>query len=223
MTIGLDGEQALIVAAAGWPLHPGQSDFDLLTGIRAKVTRLPIMVKWHWVRGHQDDLTTGSLDEWAKTNIYVDNMAKAYWNYLNRRDFAPTPQHFGDEGWSISLRNWKMSRLNKQALYETLVGPETKTYCKTHGDLNHEDILDIDEELIGKAFKALTGAKKRRMTKHATGHFGCGAKMQMWKFQDHCECPRCPSNMRHRCTSSIARHLQHACVWKRPLRSLMNG
>jgi hypothetical protein len=54
------------------------------------------------------------------------------------------------------------------------------------------NISTIDWELIGKAFTNLTTAKKRRVTKHASGHFGCGKMMQIWKFQDHAECPRCP-------------------------------
>jgi hypothetical protein len=54
------------------------------------------------------------------------------------------------------------------------------------------DIPNIDWVLIGAAFKSLTNAKKRRVTKHASGHFGCGKMMKIWKFQDHSKCPRCP-------------------------------
>jgi hypothetical protein len=41
------------------------------------------------------------------------------------------------------------------------------------------NISTIDWELIGKAFTNLTTAKKRRVTKHAFGHFGCGKMMQI--------------------------------------------
>jgi hypothetical protein len=56
------------------------------------------------------------------------------------------------------------------------------------------NISNNDRELVGKAFKNLTTDKQRRVTKHAAGHFGCGKMMQIWKFQDHTECLRCPEH-----------------------------
>ena len=44
VTIGLDGEQALIQASSDWPLSPHQADFDMLHDIRAKIKRLPIVI-----------------------------------------------------------------------------------------------------------------------------------------------------------------------------------
>ena len=55
ITFGLDGEQALKKAKSGWPLSPTDTDFDLLTDIRAKLKALPIDTEWEWVEGHQDD------------------------------------------------------------------------------------------------------------------------------------------------------------------------
>jgi hypothetical protein len=49
VTIGLDGEQALIAASSTWPLHADQADFDLLCYIRAKVAKLPITIRWKWI------------------------------------------------------------------------------------------------------------------------------------------------------------------------------
>jgi hypothetical protein len=45
--------------------------------------------------------------------------------------------------------------------------------------MSASNISTIDWELIGKAFTNLTTAKKRRVTKHAFGHFGCGKMMQI--------------------------------------------
>jgi hypothetical protein len=83
ITLGLDGRQALLAAAGDWPLNPARPNFDLITDIRAKVKSLPVSVKWKWVEGHQDDDQSSHLDEWAKANILVDNIAKAFWNHLN--------------------------------------------------------------------------------------------------------------------------------------------
>jgi surfactin synthase thioesterase subunit len=75
----------LIEASGDWPLSPSRADFDMLTDIRAKIKRLPITVRWRWIKGHQDDAVSyDDLDDWAKANVLVDNVAKAYWNRFYR-------------------------------------------------------------------------------------------------------------------------------------------
>ena len=193
ITIGLDGEQALISASEDWPLNPESPDHDLLTDIRAKVRRQPITVHWKWIKGHQDDFgSEDPLDEWAKANIFVDSLAKTYWNHLNDTGFCPAPQRFGDESWSIAFQDRKLSSLNKKALYHAIVEPVSKAYWQERGHMSDSNIQNIDWELVGKAFKNLTFGKQRRVTKHAAGHFSCGKMMKIWQFQDHTECPRCP-------------------------------
>jgi hypothetical protein len=46
ITIGLDGEQAMIAASEDWPLSPARPDYNLLTYIQAKVRGLPIKINW---------------------------------------------------------------------------------------------------------------------------------------------------------------------------------
>ena len=132
------------------------------------------------------------MNAWARANIYMDSMAKAYWNHLNDRSYCPSPQRFGDESWSISFQNKKLSRLDKKSLYNAIMEPASKAYWQDRGRMSASNISIIDWELVGKASKNLTIAKQRRVTKYAAGHFGCGKMMQIWKFQDHAECPRCP-------------------------------
>ena len=45
ITIALDGEQAMLAASSTWPLSPQDTDFDLITDIRAKIVRCPIAFK----------------------------------------------------------------------------------------------------------------------------------------------------------------------------------
>jgi hypothetical protein len=217
ITLGLDGRQALLAAAGDWPLNPARPDFDLITDIRAKVKRLPVRVKWKWVEGHQDDDQSSHLDEWAKANILVDNIAKAFWNHLNHSDHVPTPHRLGDEAWAIHFRGKKLNRMDKSTLYKAITEPTVKDYWGRRGHLQAEDIPNIDWDLIGLAFRSLTTAKKRRVTKHSAGHFGCGTKMLLWKFQDHSECPRCPElaeDPQHilSCPSPAARTCWNAAV-----------
>ena len=57
VTIGCDGEEALWLSAESDELvGPSNSDYDLISAIRAKIEVLPVEVDTHWVKGHQDDL-----------------------------------------------------------------------------------------------------------------------------------------------------------------------
>ena len=74
-TMALDGQQALLNASSTWPLSPHDSDFDLLTDIRAKIKRLPITLKWLWIEGHQDDYASfHSLTPLAQDNVLADGI-----------------------------------------------------------------------------------------------------------------------------------------------------
>jgi hypothetical protein len=193
ITIGLDSKQAMIAASEDWPLSPARPDYDLFTDIRAKVRGLPIKIHWKWIKGHQEEGPShASLDKWAQANIYMDSMAEAYWNYLNDTGHCPSPQRFEDENWSISFQDNTLSRVDKKTLYDAIMEPTSKSYWQRRGNMSASNISTIDWELIGKAFTNLTTAKKRRITKHTSRHFGCGKMIQIWKFQDHAECPRCP-------------------------------
>jgi hypothetical protein len=104
VTIGLDGEQALIAASSIWPLHADQADFNLLCDIHAKVAKLPITIQWKWIEGHQDDaLNYSQLDPLAQDNVLTDNLAKAFLNHLIHQDYTPKTQRFGDKGWSVTI------------------------------------------------------------------------------------------------------------------------
>jgi ribonuclease HI len=120
ITIGLDGYedlqaaagyQALQAATGNWPLNPERPNFDLIMDIRAKIKKLPISVKWKWVKGHQDNNPSLTLDKWVKANIMTDNMTKASWNHLNQTGHVASPQQFGDKGWALYFHDRKLNRV----------------------------------------------------------------------------------------------------------------
>ena len=80
------------------------------------------------MEGHQDDDKSTHLDEWAKANILVDNMAKAFWNSLNKAEHTPNPQRFGDEAWAIHYQGYKLNRMDKAAMYHSIMEPTAKEY-----------------------------------------------------------------------------------------------
>ena len=104
ITIGLDGKSALETVSGTQPLKPQQPDFDLLCDIRTKLTRLPITVKWVWIKGHQDDHTSfEQLSPTVQDNVIANNIAKAYVQILIQQQPPHTNPRFPDEAWSLYL------------------------------------------------------------------------------------------------------------------------
>jgi hypothetical protein len=113
--IRLDRQQTLITASEEWPLNIAQPDYDLLKDIQAKCKKLPIQVKWHWIKGHQDDdIDYGNLDFWAKTNVQADMMAKLYWNHCDKIRKRMPNQEFSDKGWTYQYNRRKGLFLNRK-------------------------------------------------------------------------------------------------------------
>lgn len=192
ITLALDGEQAMLKASSSWPLSPTDTDFDLLTDIRAKIRKLPIKLAWQWIQGHQDKHRAfHELSGLAQDNVQADNIAKHRLNRCLEDGFVPSSQRFGDEGWSISVHGCKVSKLDYHRLYSIMWAPTALNYWAGKHGLPFETILSIDWDISGEAIKSLTFPQRRRIVKHACGHFGIGIVLQRWGMQDHADCPRC--------------------------------
>ena len=192
ITIALDGQQAMLKSRSLWPLSPGDKDFDLLTDIRAKIRKLPISIHWEWIEGHQDDhIPFHRLSPLAQDNVIADGIAKDHMNKIMKDGYYPEPQRFGDEGWSISIQGCKMSHLDYHKLYTHMWANTAQEYWAKKHNISIAETLSIDWDACGEAIQSLSFPKRRRIVKHACGHFGIGKMMLLWKFQDHDECPLC--------------------------------
>jgi ribonuclease HI len=190
--IGLDGQQALLAASEDWPLNIAQPDFDLLKDIRAKIQKLPIKVKWHWIKGHQDDdIDYQNLDSWAKNNVQADTMAKLYWNYCEKTGKRLPNQVFSNEGWTYRYNRSKRSRFHKKSIYEELFGDSTCDHWIKKNQIDVAQIHSIDWENCEKAIKRLPFSRQLWLAKHASGHCPVGRMMKIRKHWEHSMCPRC--------------------------------
>ena len=152
--IGLDGQQALIAASEDWPLNIAQPDFDLLKDIRAKIQKLPLQIKWHWIKGHQDDsIDYQNLDSWAKNNVQADMMAKLYWNHCEKHNQRLLNQEFGNKGWTYRYNMSKRSRFTKKDIYEELFGDTTRDHWITKKQIYVDQIHSIDWNNCERAIK----------------------------------------------------------------------
>ncbi len=190
--IGLDGQQALIAASEEWPLNIAQPDFDLLKDIRAKAKKLPLKIKWHWIKGHQDDsIDYQHLDSWAKNNVQADTMAKLYWNHCEKHGKRLPNQEFGDEGWTYRYNTSKRSRFTKKDIYEELFGDTTRDHWINKQQITVDQIHSIDWDNCERAIKRLPFSRQLWLSKHASGHCAVGRMMKMRKHWEHSMCPRC--------------------------------
>ena len=223
ITFALDGKEALSKASSLWPLLSTDPDFDLLSDIRSKLRSLPVQVKWQWIEGHQDKHTPFFLlSDLSKDNCVADSLAKNRLNQCLSERFQPVSQRFGNEGWSISLDGVKLSHLNFSRLYSHFWADTSFTYWSNKHKVDYTDVISIDWDNHGKALDSLSFAKRRRVVKHATGHFGNGIMMKRWGCQSHTECTMCsaPENPTHISRCPDPRSVD---VWNKALTKLENS
>jgi hypothetical protein len=190
--IALDGQQAMIKVSSPYPPSPTDPDYDLITDIRKKLTKLPITTTLQWIEGHQDKLIPFSrLSPLAQDNVLADGLAKNHLNNLHAKGYQPKPQRFADEDISLYLEGKKLSHLDPAKLYAHMWANNSMEYWANKHKIELVNAIEIDWDSCGRAIKSLQFARKRRLIKHATGHFGTGTKMRLWKFQDHDKCPSC--------------------------------
>lgn len=67
-------------------------------------------------------------------------------------------------------------------------------YWAAKHKLPYSTILSIDWDASDDAIRSLSFPQRRRVVKHASGHFGIGSMLKKWGMQNHAECPRCQAN-----------------------------
>jgi hypothetical protein len=152
--IGLDGSEALNKSPSDWPLSPTQADFDMLTNIRSQLASSKITWHWHWIQGHQDKpKPLCFLDFWAKNNVYMDQMAKAFIAQAISHDMNFGNCCFVNEAWSVFYRREKLIRLIIGDLYQVITAAKSQKYWIDKGQITTATSKQIDWSLIDTAMK----------------------------------------------------------------------
>ncbi len=82
-------------------VSPNHAHFDITTAIHHYVKQSLITWKTRHAWGHQDDNPFSSLDRWAKLNVEVDALAKAYLQVITKETGVHRQQRINGEGWSV--------------------------------------------------------------------------------------------------------------------------
>jgi hypothetical protein len=196
--MGLDGEEALKQSAGNWLLSPDQADFDMLCNIRAKLAVSPITWQWHWVCGHQDKhVPYHQLDYWARTNMEMDSLAKAFWTTLNAANVVTPNPSLANKDCSLHHGQHKLSHVHKKQLYNLLCEPKAKAYwVDHHHQLTAPAFDNVDWAITGDALHSLLDNQRHSLTKHVTGVCGVCKLHQICGQQTHADCSQCGKRIR---------------------------
>jgi len=191
VTIGLDGQQAMNYAAQ-WHLPPSSTpSFDLIHAIHDLKRNLPISLKWHWVKGHQDDTKSKhDLDIWSQTNILVDAKAKSYLNTLKRQQFQPRPLQL-TTGWNLRMGNELLAHFDMDRVYPHVWSMCISQYWKQKQDWHEETHHFVDWDSIGQALKSAPFHRQRHHIKVASTQLAIGRQLHRRDNQLSDQCPIC--------------------------------
>ena len=143
-----------------WPLSPTDKDFDLLTDIWNKIAKLLISLHWEWIEGHQDKhMSFHRLLPLAQDNVIANGIAKDHMNKILRDGYYPTPQRFGDKGWSVSIQGKKLSHLDYQQLYKHMWANTAQNYWAEKHKIDIIDTLTINWDAGREAIKSFIPKK----------------------------------------------------------------
>jgi hypothetical protein len=80
--VGCNGKSALnhiFNEATGYDADINGADYDMISSIQMAIQQSPVCWSYQHVKGHQDDDGTRRLDWWARLNVEIDDLAKAFW------------------------------------------------------------------------------------------------------------------------------------------------
>jgi hypothetical protein len=134
ITLSCDGKGPLDrISKTSWVTWASEDHFDLISAIQNTILKLPITVKFHHVRGHQD-IANRELDSYEYWNCAMDQMAKNHWQ--RRQAYPKKPSgHVHGEPWSIWANGHKLCKQLGTALQDIIHGPPCLDYWDCHEEI----------------------------------------------------------------------------------------
>ena len=188
---GLDGLQAMR-SVSRETSDIDQSDYDMIRFIRHHNNLLTTPIQWKWIKGHQDSLMSYYELDWeARVNIAADKLANHKSKQLSLTNYTPQIIDFSTDQIILKWKNFKVSKLRMNFLYDTITAEPTVEYWRNIRGWSEHISSDIDWHAFGDAFTAANHNIKRRVIRLASNHAPTGDNMVKWRKRDFSNCPAC--------------------------------
>ena len=195
--LGLDGDSA-IKALERHRLHESDADYDMIWLIKKTLSKIPINIKFRWIKGHQTDFKhISELDIWGRLNEMADKLAKRYWETTKT---SPHPCNIQMTPFGLFYNQDWMRTFRSKEIYTELKGDFTGDYWikrKSPG-ITQQTIMTIDWSEYHRSTKSTRFGTRLLISKGLAGFAATGEYMAKIYNQPN-ECPRCgaPEDFRH--------------------------
>ena len=136
------------------------------------IQKCPVKWSYRHVKGHQDDDGTRKLDRWARLNVEMDNLAKAFWE--DQVEMAVVRNIvFPEEYWTFRIQGVKVSSRLDEKIRESIHGTAMMERWVRKRRFTGESYRHVNWEACEKAMKSLNLVRRHWIAKHVSGHAGC--------------------------------------------------
>ena len=188
--VGCDGSSALDMAfQAHWDTKTTESHYDMTYLLHQWFQKVPITLRKHWIRGHQDKHTPfHRLDRMTQLNILCDKAANTLGNSVPDHI---VPSSVVSDMWTIQTGGRILAHDLDLQIRQWVHDPNLREYWKLNGQTTETSDALIDWDALASAAK---GARKRQsilMTKLLSNNAPTNDNMVKWGFRACTKCPRC--------------------------------
>jgi len=188
--VGCDGSAALDMAfQPSWDTRTTDSHFDLVYILHDWFKKIPITLRKHWIRGHQDKhIPFQRLDRMTQMNILCDGVAKTLGNSIPDHII---PLAVVSKMWTIKTGGQTLTHEIDLQIRRWVHDPHLREYWKTNGQTTDESEILIDWDAVASASKGVRKHKSTLMTKLLSNNAPTNDNMVKWGFRTCSKCPRC--------------------------------
>ena len=180
--IYLDNKSVVKKVNEDYPLHPMQSEWELLEPARRKIKNEHLQVQH--VKGHQDTKKK-TLTPQEKLNIQADKLAEEAHNMPQMSGYTPT-------GYTVLLYingNRITTKITKEIL-QAATTPEIRQYYMNKYKWNEVTLQNMDWEGQQKAVQTFSSSTQKTLHKYIHGWLPTGNHMSR-RYKIPNKCPYC--------------------------------
>jgi hypothetical protein len=167
-------------------VRSSDSDFDIITGIRALIPD-GLTIKWRHVKGHQ---TGDDLDVWGQLNNLADKLAGEHRMNLQAA-MPPSATPIPGEKWQLTIRDNKIHKNIQSSVYQEMSRHNILPYWIKKERFSEDGADKVNWEAIGAAMQQSTPQQRRWITKRAARECGANSVLFKRKTRDNDFCPLC--------------------------------